>query len=139
DLTVATYQTEPKSVYRGDPGELYTELSGPLGVAAGTTPYIAWTAKFFDYDNDGWPDLFFTNGHTQDNVRQVEPDRSYPQPLLLYHNERGQRFANVSASAGPAFQTPIVGRGASFGDFDNDGRVDVLIVNDEGDPILLRN
>jgi len=139
DLVVATYQTEPKPLYRSDGAGLYSEVGGPMGIAAGTGPYIAWTARFFDYDNDRWPDLLFTNGHTQDNVSKVEPDRSYPQPTLLYHNEKGERFVEIGGAAGSAFRESIVGRGASFGDYDNDGRLDVLIVDDEGTPLLLHN
>jgi hypothetical protein len=139
DLVVATFQTEPKPLYRDDGGGVYSELSGQLGIAEGTSPYVGWTARFFDFNNDRWPDLLFTNGHTQDNVHQVEADRTYPQPLILYRNERGERFARITKEAGPAFEANIVGRGASFGDFDNDGRIDVLVVNDEGAPLLLRN
>ncbi len=139
DLVVATYQTEPKPLYRSDGDGLYSEVGGPLGIAAGTGPYVAWTARFFDYDNDRWPDLLFTNGHTQDNVNLVEADRTYPQPLLLYHNERGEQYVDVSSEGGAAFRNPIVGRGGSFGDYDDDGDIDVLIVNDEGGPLLLRN
>ena len=139
DLVVATYETEAKPLYRADGAGLYTDVSGPLGIAAGTSPYVAWTARFFDYDNDRWPDLLFTNGHTRDNVHKVQADRTYPQPILLFHNERGERFVEVGGAAGPAFRNPIVGRGASFGDYDNDGKVDALIVDDEGAPLLLHN
>jgi hypothetical protein len=139
DLAVATFQTEAKSLYRGDGDDLYSEVSGPLGVAMGTLAHVAWTAKFFDYDNDGWLDLLFTNGHVQDNVHRIQPDRTYPQPLQLFRNENGRRFREMKAEAGPAFTRPIVGRGAAFGDFDNDGRVDVVVADEEGAPLLLRN
>jgi hypothetical protein len=139
DLVVATFQSEAKSIYRSEGRGLFSEVSGLLGVAAETTPYVAWTAKFFDCDNDGWLDLMFTNGHTQDNVAQSEPDKSYPQPLQLFRNEAGELFRSAGPAAGPAFQRPIVGRGAAFGDYDNDGRTDVLVVDAEGAPLLLRN
>lgn len=139
DLVVATFQNEPKSVYRSDGKGMYTELSGPLGIAADTAANVAWTAKFFDYDNDGWLDLLFTNGHSQDNVEQVERDRTYAQRMQLFHNEKGDLFRLASAGGGPMFQRPIVGRGAAFGDYDNDGRTDVLVVDEEGVPLLLHN
>jgi hypothetical protein len=139
DLVVATFQNEPDSLYRNDGHQLFLETGGPIGIAAGTTAYVAWTAKFFDADNDGWLDLLFTNGHSQDNVAQIEPDRSYPQRSQLYRNERGESFIDVSAEAGPDFLRPIVGRGAAFGDYDNDGRIDLLVVDEEGPALLLHN
>ncbi len=138
-LVVATFETEPDGLYRDDGKNMYMEISAPMGIAASTTAYVAWTAKFLDYDNDGFLDLFITNGHTQDNVARIQPDRTYPQPLQLYHNEAGRRFRLVGSEAGPAFAHPIVGRGAAFGDYDNDGRVDVLTVDEEGAPLLLHN
>ena len=139
DLIVATFQTEPKPLYRAEGNGLYSEVGGPAGIGMRAGPYVAWTARFFDYDNDRWPDLLFTNGHTQDNVQLIEKDRTYPQPILLFHNEGGERFTDVGPAGGPAFQENIVGRGAAFGDYDNDGAIDVLIVDDEGAPLLLHN
>jgi len=139
DLFVATFQSEPKSLYRNDGRGLFTEDGGSLGIAQRTSQYVAWTAKFLDYDNDGWLDLMLTNGHTQDNVNLVEKGRSYRQPAQLFHNENGSRFRDASIDGGPAFTQPIAGRGAAFGDFDNDGRVDVLVVDEEGAPLLLHN
>lgn len=138
DLVIATFQGEAKTLYRNDGSDLYTEQSGPLGIVGSTTQMLAWTARFFDYDNDGWLDLFFTNGHVQDNVNQIDGSRSYPQLLQLFHNETGRLFRE-EAQAGPSFKTPVVGRGAAFGDYDNDGRVDVLVVDSEGSPLLLHN
>lgn len=139
DLVVATFQSEAKSLYRSDGANLFTEMSGQLGIAGATTPYVAWTARLFDYDNDGWLDLLFTNGHVQDNVHEIQPDRTYPQPTQLFHNEQGRLFREIKGEGGPAFTRSIVGRGAAFGDYDDDGRVDVVIVDEEGAPLLLHN
>lgn len=139
DLVVATFQQEPNSLYRDIGDGLFLEVGGPLGIAEATQPYVAWTAKFLDYDNDGWLDLFFTNGHTQDNIAAVEPGRSYPQPLQLFRNEGGRRFRLLGSEAGEAFARSIVGRGAAIGDYDNDGRQDLLVVDDEGPVLLLHN
>ncbi len=138
-LVVTTFQTEADSLYRSESPGLYREVGANLNIAAGTTAWVGWTTKFLDYDNDGWLDLLETNGHSQDNAHQVEADRSYPQPMLLYHNDHGDVFQDVSSQGGPAFQKPFVGRGGSIGDFDNDGRVDALIVDEEGAPKLLHN
>jgi enediyne biosynthesis protein E4 len=139
DLVVATFQNEPSSLYRNDGNGLYAEVGGPLGIAADTSPYVGWTVRYFDYDNDGWLDLLTTNGHVQDNVHAIDPTRSYPQPTLLFRNEGGRQYRNVSTEGGPPFSQPIVGRGAAFGDYDNDGKIDVLIVNEEGPSFLLHN
>lgn len=138
-LIVTTFQAEPDSLYRCEGQNLYREVGANLNIAAGTTAWVGWSAKFVDYDNDGWLDLIITNGHSQDNARQVEADRSYPQPMLLYHNERGNMFRDISSQGGPEFQKPFVGRGGSIGDFDNDGRMDLLLVDEEGNPKLLHN
>jgi hypothetical protein len=138
DLVVATFQTEPKSLYRNDGNDLFSEVGASAGIAEGTFVYVAWTAKFFDYDNDGWLDLLFTNGHVQDNVHKIQTDRTYPQPTLLYHNAQG-RFTEMKEKGGPAFVKPIVGRGAAIGDYDNDGKMDALLVDEEGAPLLLHN
>jgi hypothetical protein len=139
-LIVTTFQAEPDSLYQNDGSDLYREVGATYNIAAGTTAWVGWMAKFLDYDNDGWLDLLITNGHSQDNAHQVEADRSYPQPALLYHNEQGNVFREVSAKdGGPAFQQPFVGRGGSVGDIDNDGRLDVLLVDEEGAPKLLHN
>lgn len=140
DLIVATFQNEPKSLYRNDGDQLFSEVGGVFGLSAITTAYVAWTVKFIDYDNDSFLDLFITNGHTQDNASAVEPGRTYAQPLQLFHNEAGTVFRLVPPQeAGTVFATPIVGRGAAFGDYDNDGRVDAVLVNEEGSPLLLHN
>ncbi|HEV2473560.1 MAG TPA: CRTAC1 family protein, partial [Chthonomonadales bacterium] len=112
------------------------EVGAQWGIAEGTTAFIAWTAKFLDYDNDGALDLFFTNGHTQDNAVQVESDWTYAQPMQLYHND-GRGF--IQTAGGTPFLSPIVGRGAAIGDYDNDGKQDLLVVNEEGAAMLLHN
>jgi hypothetical protein len=138
-LVVTTFQSETDSLYRNEGKDLYREYGARYGIAHATAIWVGWTAKFFDYDNDSWLDLVISNGHTQDNARQVEADRSYAQPLLLYHNEEGRLFKVVGQEAGKDFRQPFVGRGGSIGDFDNDGRLDLLMVDEEGPPRLLHN
>jgi hypothetical protein len=138
DLLVATYQQEVKSLYHNG-GALFTDNAIPLGLAMKTSPYVAFGAKFIDADNDGWLDILFTNGHTEDNAAEVTPGASFRQPTLLFHNRQGTAFDNLpDALPGPAGQ-PIVGRGLAIGDFDNDGRMDALVVDSEGAPLLLHN
>lgn len=139
DLAVTTFQSEPKCLYHNDRPGLFTEMGGPMGIAANTTANVGWTCKFLDYDNDGWLDLLITNGHSQDNADKIERGRTYAQMMQLYHGEAGRLFRPANAEAGGAFARPIVGRGAAVGDYDNDGRLDVLIVDEEGPAQLLHN
>src|SRR5207248_10586016 len=101
--------------------------------------YVGFGAKFLDYDNDGLPDLILANGHAVDTIGRTDRTTSYAQPTQLFHNVGGGRLVEVTAAAGPDFTRPIVGRGLAVGDYDNDGRVDALVVDLEGHPLLLHN
>ena len=139
DLFVATYQDEAKCVYRNAGSGLFEEMSGKLNLKQRTFPYVAFGAKWLDYDNDGWLDLMIANGHVEDNIHALDPTATYRQPMQLFWNAHGKVFADMSARAGTALLSPIVGRGLAVGDFDNDGRVDALVVDSEGTPLLLHN
>ncbi|HEX5322628.1 MAG TPA: CRTAC1 family protein [Capsulimonadaceae bacterium] len=139
DLAVMTYQHENKCVYHNDGRDLFSERSISLGIAANTAPNVAFGVKWLDADNDGWLDLLIANGHVEDNADAIDPTASYRQPTQFFYNERGQHFTNASAALiGPADRS-IVGRGLAIGDYDNDGRIDALVVDSEGRPLLLHN
>ncbi len=117
-------------VYKNVGGGLFEEMSAHLGVAAVCGQYTNWSANYFDFDHDGYGDLFITNGH---------PHRLIGQEDLLLLNDKGRRFVNVSHLLGPDFQEKFVGRGSAAGDYDNDGDMDVLVLNLTARPRLLRN
>jgi len=100
---------------------------------------LSFGGGFFDYDNDGWLDLFVANGHVYPEVEQTAQGIRYKQLNSLFHNEHNGKFVDVSKSAGNGFQTPYVGRGVAFADFDNDGFVDVVVANNGDAPLLLHN
>jgi hypothetical protein len=144
DLVIATYQNQSKCVFRNLGGLFAVQDAARLGMLP-SVPFVAFGVKWLDYDNDGWLDLMFANGHVQDNIADVDifsaasPGAAYRQPTVLYHNQQGQRFADESARLGGGAQRPIVGRGLATGDYDNDGRIDALVVDSEGKPLLLHN
>ncbi len=139
DLFITTYENEVKNLYRNLGIGIFADMSLRTGISKPLHPWISWGIRFLDYDNDGWLDLMVTSGHVQDQAKKVKPQTDYPQPLVLFHNEKGQTFKDVSAQAGPSFQKPMVGRALCTGDIDNDGGVDVVVANAEGQPLLLRN
>ena len=140
DLFVATFQNEAKCLYHNDGGGLFTDASYPSGIGPAALPYVSFGAKFLDADNDGWLDILIANGHVQDNIDEIE-NAHYRQPIQYFHNSgtRPAAFVDASESAGLRSLSPIVGRGIAIGDYDNDGRMDALVVDSEGAPILLHN
>ncbi len=138
DLTVSNYQTETNTVYHNHDGTFFTDNTITSGIAEVTHGYLGWGIKFFDYDNDGYQDIFVANGHLMDNINLLEKHLTYPQRNLLFRNLGDGRFANViSEIDGLALEK--VSRGAAIGDYDNDGDLDILVTNCNQRPDLLQN
>ncbi|MDT5121363.1 MAG: enediyne biosynthesis protein [Acidobacteriota bacterium] len=133
DIFVTNFADEYNTLYRGEGGLSFADVSYPAKVAEVSLPYVGWGTKFFDYDNDGWVDLFVANGHV---YPQLE---NYRQRKLLFKNNRDGTFTEVSESAGAPLMEKRVGRGVAFGDLDNDGDVDLVVGDLDGPPQLLRN
>ena len=110
--------------------EFFEDRTAQAGIAVVCGQYTGWGGILFDYDNDGWLDLFVANG---------DPHHLYPEEDVLLRNDGTGRFVDVADKSGPYFKQKYVGRGATFGDFDNDGDLDLLIVNLNDSPRLLRN
>jgi hypothetical protein len=126
------------SLYRNNKDESFSDVADVNGIASATRMMSGWGLKFFDYDNDGNPDLLMCNGHPDDKVDKRIAGVKYLEPLLLFQNT-GKGFKNVSVESGPVFSRSLSGRGLALGDFDNDGSVDVLVTQNNAAPILLRN
>jgi len=139
DLFIAAFRGEPKTVHHNEGGGLFQDRSQGLTLGAATEPYVAFGGKWLDYDNDGWLDLMIANGHVQDNIAAIDKEATYREPTQLFRNDHGRLLVDMSARAGADLPRPIVGRGLATGDFDNDGRVDALVVDSEGAPLLLHN
>ena len=139
DLALAAFATEAKCIYRNDGDDVFSEKSAMLGLGP-SNPYVTFGIKWLDYDNDGYLDLILCNGHVQDNISESDKTMTYRQPTQLYHNAGGGHFEDMSvAGLDEKSRRPIVGRGLAIGDYDNDGKIDVLIVDSEGRPLLLHN
>jgi len=135
DLLLATFEAEPKCLWRGSPEGRFTDQGMAAGLD-GLRPLVSWGVGLVDFDNDGWLDLLCANGHVA--VGRKDPNHRYAQPLALFRGN-GAEFTDISAQMDPALRVPMVGRGSAFGDYDNDGRVDVAISNLEGRVLLLHN
>lgn len=138
DLFEANVDQEMYSLYHNDKNEVFTDVSNPNGIGVATRLMSGWGLKFLDYDNDGDLDLLLCNGHPDDTVEKRIEGVKFREPMLLFRNT-GKGFQNVSQQSGPAFSKPLAARGLAIGDFDNDGAVDLLISQNNGAPILLRN
>jgi hypothetical protein len=137
-LAIGNFTFEGLALYDLNGLQPVSESSKAGGIFDTSYPWITFGVLFADFDNDGWPDLAATNGHVLDNVATRNPGESYPQPALLFRNTGG-KFKEAGKEAGPGLSTPMVGRGVCRGDFDNDGRVDLLFIPNTGPPRLLRN
>ena len=138
DIFITTLSTETYPLYRNDRDLAFTYTTNSTGVGQITLLYSGWGARFLDADNDGLRDLFIAQSHVLDTIEKTNPYLKHKQaPLLMLNTGKG--FVNVSASAGPAFSNPLTGRGAAFGDLNNDGQLDIAIANLDGAPVILRN
>ncbi|MBI4605114.1 MAG: CRTAC1 family protein [Planctomycetes bacterium] len=139
DLCVTNYQDQINNLYRCSGPAAYEEMARLAGISPGGLPEVSWGVGFFDFDCDGAPDLFIANGHLNPGTRLMDESTSYAQPKKLFRNAGQGRFENVTAGAGAAVGRPRVSRGAAFGDIDNDGDVDAVVVEAQGSPEVLRN
>jgi hypothetical protein len=137
DLFVGDLANQMYALFHNQNG-LFEYVTGTTGLARTTITHSGWGTKFFDYDNDGWKDLFVAQSHVMDNVEVSMPALRYREPMLLLHNNHG-RFEDVSQQSGEVFKLPLVARGAAFGDLDNDGFVDIVVHCLEGNSLVLRN
>ena len=137
DIVRTNFSEQVTTLYRNNGGAFeVASLKAGLGV---NRKYVGFGVDFFDFDNDGWKDLFVANGHVYSQLASRTLHLTYRQPRVLYRNLGTGRFEDVSAAAGPAIAAENLGRGCAFGDFDNDGDVDIVVNNLDGAPTLLRN
>jgi hypothetical protein len=136
DLIVTNLSNERYRLFHQGGDGSFQDATSTSGVGAATLPFAGWSTGFLDYDNDGWKDVFVAQGHVMDTIEKTAPNLRYLQPPLLLRNQSG-RFARVAP--GGVFQGEWAGRGAAFGDLDDDGDVDVVVGNAGQRALVLRN
>ena len=137
DIFKTNFSGDTSSLYRNTGKETFDDVTFPAGMGFNTR-WLGWGCGFIDVDNDGWADIFLVNGHVYPEVEKLTTEAGYAQPKVLYRNLQNGSFADVSVKAGAAVTSPNASRGAAFGDYDNDGDVDILINSVNGPPELLR-
>jgi hypothetical protein len=138
-LLVGNFSNQMLALYHNEGAGLFVDQapSSPVGRASQLS--LTFGAFFFDYDLDGYPDIFAANGHIEEQIGRVQPKVQYKEPPLLFRNLGNGRFDNVTAQMGPAFNRPVVARGAAYADYDRDGDLDIVVTTNDGPAYLFRN
>ena len=139
DLYVTSYQTQSATLYRNLGDDMFEDVTRATGAGAGTVTAVTWGNGFVDFDNDGDRDIFVACGHLLDNIDLFDDSTSYFIPNLLLMNNGDGKFINVSQQSGDGMKVKLSSRGAGFDDLDNDGDVDIVILNSRRESTILRN
>jgi len=137
DIVKTNFAGDTPSLYHNVGAGNFEDTTFTAGLGA-HTQYLGWGCGFFDFENDGWADILICNGHVYPEVEQLKTEAGYAQHKLLYRNLRNGRFEEVTEMAGPGITAAVAARGCAFGDFDNDGDIDIVVNTVNGLPQLLR-
>src|SRR5215211_1979914 len=138
-VVIGNFTNESIALYHNDGSGLFTDEAPTSGIGKMSAQSLTFACFFFDYDLDGMLDIFAANGHVSDDISLVQPTVKYAQPPHLFRNRGKKKFEEVTSKLGRALGRAIVGRGAAYGDFDNDGDLDLLLTTNNGPARLLRN
>jgi hypothetical protein len=137
DIAKTNFSGDLTSLFHNDDGKFFTDLSRPAGL--GARQLLGWGIAFMDADDDGWRDLVIANGHVYPEVEGAKLGDTYHQLTVLYRNMANGKFADVTETSGPAFRIPRPARGLAVGDLDGDGRQEIVVLNMNATPSLLKN
>ncbi|MGO9230130.1 MAG: CRTAC1 family protein [Bryobacteraceae bacterium] len=138
-LLVGNFSNQMLGLYHNEGNGLFVDEAPSSTVGRASLLSLTFGVFFFDYDLDGYPDIFAANGHIEDEIGRVQPKMSYRELPLLFRNLGNHRFENVSGQLGPGFAQPMVARGAAYADYDHDGDLDIIVSTNNGPAHLLRN
>ncbi len=138
-LLITNFANQMISLYHNEGRGLFVDEAPQSEIGRDTLLTLGFGCFFFDYDLDGWPDIFISNGHIDSDIQRVQPNVKYAMPPHVFRNVGKGNFVEVTKSLGAAFDTPRVGRGAAYGDVNNDGRLDLLVATNGGRAYLFEN
>jgi len=138
-LLITNFANQMLSLYHNEGNGLFVDEAPRSEVGRNTLVTLGFGCFFFDYDNDGWPDIFVADGHIENEIERVQKRVSYAEPPHLFRNLGGGKFQEVTAQMGDAFASSKVARGAAYADIDNDGALDVLLTTNGGQAWLFHN
>jgi hypothetical protein len=138
-IIITTFANQMLSLYHNEGNGLFVDEAPSSEVGRASLITLGFGCFFFDYDNDGWPDIFVADGHIESDVERVQKRVTYAEPPHLFRNLGGGKFQEVTASLGEVFASPKVARGAAYADIDNDGALDLLVTTNGGRAYLFHN
>jgi enediyne biosynthesis protein E4 len=139
DIIKTNFSDDSNNLFHNERNGEFTDFAAQTGIGPVSIPFLGFGAKFFDYDNDGWPDIFIANGHVNPQVDRHSFGVTYAERPFLFHNFEGRQFTEIGLKSGSAMGRTHVGRGAAIADFRNNGMQDVVMTVLDGSPVLLRN
>jgi hypothetical protein len=138
-IIISNFSNQMMSLYHNEGNGLFVDEAPRSSLGRATLLSLGFACFFFDYDLDGWPDIFVANGHLDSDIERIQKRITYRQPPHLFRNRKGGKFDEVTASAGSSFGAPKVARGAAFADIDEDGDLDLLVTTNAGPALVFRN
>jgi len=139
DFHETSYQTQWATLYRNLGNGTFEDVTPATGAGTGTLPYVTWGNSFVDFDNDGFRDIFIACGHIQVNIERYDDTSSYETANIVLKNTGDGKFVDVSDKCGDGLKVKLSSRGSGCDDLDNDGDIDVVILNSRREPTILRN
>jgi hypothetical protein len=138
-IIITNFSNQMMSLYHNEGNGLFVDEAPRSAIGRASLLTLGFGCFFFDYDLDGWPDIFVANGHVESDIERIQKRIRYRQPPHLFRNLGGGKFEEVTDSAGASFAAPRVARGAAYADIDDDGDLDLVVTTNAGPALLLRN